>query len=99
MRRGRALRRRYGHTKGPTLRVDRVHIDRQGYSHGGRYYGVGAPLYSVYDDATETYYEVRAASAADARAKVIADPRKWLGRGQSYTAASGPRGAAYEGSR
>lgn len=59
----------------PSVTIRRVKLDAGGYDkHGGGYFGVGAPLYSVVTDDGETYREyVRAASyralADDCRAR------------------------------
>lgn len=83
MRRAR-LRRRYGHASTLTAirrrySVSRVHLNRGGYDPGGRYYGVGAPLYEVYDKESNLSVRVRASSAAKARDAALSDPRKWGG--------------------
>jgi hypothetical protein len=53
------------------LRADRVRLDRGGYAYGGRqYFGVGAPVYRVYDDAGDVDLYVRAPSARAAKEHV-----------------------------
>ena len=55
-----------------TLYVRRVPLDRLGYTKGpyGRYFGVGAPLYRVSDDADLVDFYVRAADYEAAKADV-----------------------------
>jgi hypothetical protein len=54
-----------------TGRLDfhRVHLDRQGYTRHGRYFGTGAPLYEWYDNIKGRTEYVRANSRAEARRK------------------------------
>jgi len=49
------------------IEVERLHISRDGYARGGRYFGVGAPVYR-WDYNGETGF-VRAANAKEARKK------------------------------
>ncbi len=58
--------------KGPKLTAERVRINRQGYDSRGTYWGVGAPLYRVYDDVVGDYDYVRAATAKEAKEKARA---------------------------
>jgi hypothetical protein len=51
--------------------VERIRLDRGGYTSAGRYYGTGAPLFSVTDTETDRTTEVRASSAKAARQKVM----------------------------
>lgn len=70
----RALRKRYGHSSSAMTKrftVTRIRLDRQGYTSSGRYYGTGAPLFSVLDNETEKETEVRAPDAKAAREKVM----------------------------
>ena len=62
-----------------TFKVDRVHLDRGGYDHRGRYYGVGAPLFTVTDDDTDRSVTVRARDARHARAEALQRPNHWGG--------------------
>lgn len=80
MSRRRALRRRYGRARfdvpgskqlAARFPVRRIRLDRGGYASGGRYYGSGAPLFSVYDEDTGKEHVTRARDAREARAKAI----------------------------
>jgi hypothetical protein len=51
--------------------VERIWLNSGGYDRRGRYFGTGAPLYSVTDNETGKETEVRASSAKAARKKVI----------------------------
>lgn len=51
--------------------VERIRLNSGGYDHGGRYYGTGAPLFSVHDSETDKTSEVRASCASAARQKVM----------------------------
>lgn len=42
--------------------ISRIKLDRQGYDRHGSYYGVGAPLWAVYDDNGDIEINVRAPS-------------------------------------
>ncbi len=72
-RRGSALQRRYGRAAAMTKRftVTRIRLNSGGYDSRGRYFGTGAPLFSVMDNETERETEVRASSAKAAREKVM----------------------------
>jgi hypothetical protein len=62
--------------------VRRIRLSSQGYDRSGRYYGTGAPLYSVYDSDTGDGYETRASSAEQARQRAIAHwtkTKNWSG--------------------
>ena len=76
MKRSRTLKRRYGRSASSALikryKVTRHPIDRQGYDKSGRYFGVGAPLFDVYDSETDEDFQVRASNAKTAREKVVA---------------------------
>lgn len=57
--------------KGPKFVLTRIHLDRGGYAKGsGRYYGVGAQLFSVEDEGGKFVEEFRAADREAAKAKV-----------------------------
>jgi hypothetical protein len=62
------------------LEVFRQRLDRGGYTSYGRYYGIGAPLFSVYDEKSGDHFMVRASDANDAREKVLTEPNKWRSR-------------------
>jgi hypothetical protein len=51
--------------------VERIRLDSGGYDSRGRYFGTGAPLFSVTDNETDKTTEVRAGSAKLAREKVM----------------------------
>jgi hypothetical protein len=53
--------------------VERIRLDRGGYDRTGRYWGLGAPLYRVWDNEEERFYcqEVRAPNARAARQSVL----------------------------
>lgn len=57
--------------------VNRIWLDKQGYTKGGRYYGVGAPVYSieVFSWCSGNEYvnnqEFRAANIREAKEKVM----------------------------
>jgi hypothetical protein len=57
----------------PTKRfiVTRIRLNNGGYDSNGRYYGGGAPLFSVMDNETEREETVRASDAKAARKKVM----------------------------
>lgn len=79
----RASRRR-AHAMAPSAdvrryQVERVYLDRGGYDSSGRYFGRGAPLYSVYDAEERRYLYVRADSARRARHEAIGNARHWGG--------------------
>ena len=61
--------------KAPKLTTERIHLDRQGYqTHGyakGKYWGVGAPLFRVFDEEGDEVDTVRASDAKTAKAKVM----------------------------
>lgn len=61
--------------------VARVRLNRNGYDSHGRYYGTGAPLFEVSDEDDDLTTRVRAASAAEARKKAIAE---WM-RSQNWS--------------
>ncbi len=42
------------------ITIERIHLDRGGYTRGGKYFGTGAPLFDVYDDDGVVYFQVRA---------------------------------------
>lgn len=67
------LRHRYGRAAGATKRfvVTRIRLNSGGYDSGGRYYGGGAPLFSVEDVETGREETVRASSAKVAREKIM----------------------------
>jgi hypothetical protein len=70
----RSLHRRYGHAASAMTKrfvVTRIPINRDGYDSRGRYYGSGAPLFSVLDNETEKEEVVRAANVKAAREKVM----------------------------
>jgi len=51
--------------------VSRIFLTRDGYTSSGRYYGTGAPLFSVLDNETGQEREVRGSDAKAARQKVM----------------------------
>jgi hypothetical protein len=51
--------------------VERIHLDRQGYTRHGQYYGTGQNLYRVTSRDTGRSVVLRAASAKDAKAEVL----------------------------
>lgn len=53
------------------LRAERIHVDRQGYDRGGRYWGVGAPLYRVTDDEGYLDEYTRAPDAPTAKRRAV----------------------------
>jgi hypothetical protein len=61
-----------GNPKGAKLTAERVRINRQGYDSRGTYWGVGAPLYRVYDDVEGKYEHIRATTAKEAKEKARA---------------------------
>ena len=69
----RSLHRRYGHaTSATTKRFTVTRIPLRGdYDRNGRYWGAGAPLFSVLDNETEKEEVVRASNAKAAREKVM----------------------------
>jgi hypothetical protein len=60
--------------------IERVRLDRQGYTKSGQYFGVGAPLFRYSGEDPDAYYEakkyiddyIRAASNKEARVKIMA---------------------------
>jgi hypothetical protein len=59
--------------KVPKLYVEKIPLDRQGYTKRGEYFGVGAPLYSFeFEDGPHSYTngEIRANSRADAISQI-----------------------------
>jgi hypothetical protein len=57
--------------KGSKLRAEKIRLNRQGYTSGGRYYGVGAPLYRVTSDDGELDEVVRAPNAKSAKEQAL----------------------------
>lgn len=58
--------------------LTRIPLDRQGYTKQGRYYGVGAPLFSYENEDYTISGELRAKDRADAKKKIrekIRNPR------------------------
>lgn len=60
-------------TKKKRVRTERVRLNRGGYDSRGRYWGIGAPLYRVYDDEGTIDTHVRAQDSAEARRKVATE--------------------------
>lgn len=56
--------------KAKRLKTEKIRLSRQGYDKHGKYYGVGEPLFRVYDDDYAVDKIVRAANASDAIAIV-----------------------------
>jgi len=42
------------------LTIERIRLDRQGYTRGGKYFGTGAPLFDVYDEDYDVFFQIRA---------------------------------------
>lgn len=52
------------------IEIERVPLDRMGYTRSGKYFGTGAPLWNVYSHDGEVDFHIRAVDKAAARAKV-----------------------------
>ena len=60
------------------LHLQRLNLDSGGYDHGGAYWGPGAPIYAIFDDAG-FYCTLRAWSRDAAKAEFRADqPHAWF---------------------
>lgn len=57
------------HKDGTLITWERERLDRGGYTSGGRYFGIGAPLYRVEVDDGQTWreYYIRASGQKDVR--------------------------------
>lgn len=53
------------------IEIERVPLNRMGYTRSGKYFGTGAPLWNVYSpDGDYVDFHIRAVDKAAARAKV-----------------------------
>ena len=68
-----------------TVVVTHIRLNRGGYDHAGRYFGVGPKLYMVDDEVAEQFMYVRAPTAKEARAKALAEKYGWKHYGRAMT--------------
>jgi hypothetical protein len=54
----------------PKMLLERVRLNREGYTSSGRYYGTGAPLYRATSSVTNESLEFRAADRTAAKSKL-----------------------------
>lgn len=59
-------------SSGPVVHLERLKLNRGGYTSAGRYFGVGAPLFEYANDDYSIHGHVRAKDRTAAKAEVLA---------------------------